>query len=100
MKNPVLKCRSSLLDSIDNIHEKIVTYILRKTIGVNERQTRVFETDTQEQSMVGLVDEIGSICDTQISGIDGIKNLHLFENLSVELEQYKPICDFTDYQDQ
>lgn len=96
----ILICYKGIVNKADELHYNLVTYIIRKTIGLNERAARVFEANQQAKSVVGLADEIRPIAPAQVSGISDIENLHVFENLSVDLEQYKPVCDFTDYQDQ
>lgn len=88
------------LDTLETLHENLVIFIIRRTIGLNERAARVFETNNSSNSVAGSIAEIGSIAAAQISGSSDIPDMPIFPELSVEFERYQPICDFEDNQNQ
>lgn len=82
----------------DLAHYNLVTWIIRKTIGINERAAGIFEANISTKQVVGLSSEIRPLTDTQISSIGNIPNVQLFPELTVELEQYKPLFDIENNQ--
>lgn len=94
------KMKNTIFDYFDNLHYNAVTWLIRKTIGLNERAAGVFDANISARKMAGPAVEIRPIPNAQIGGISDIEDLPLFQNLSVELEQCKPLCDFEDNQDQ
>lgn len=94
------RMKDKVFDYFDNLHYHAVTWLIRKTIGLNERAARVFDANISAKQMARPVAEIRPVPNAQIGGIGDIEDLPLFQNLSVELEQYQPICDIQDNQDQ
>lgn len=94
------KMKNKVFSYFDYLHYNAVTWIIRKTIGLNERAAGVFDANISAKQVVGLTSEIRPIPNAQIGGIGHIEDLPLFENLSVELEQCKPLCDFEDNQNE